>query len=764
MFILRFFIYTVIICCNFIFLHCADLPEFIKDDVYEEISVQSKFIKDIEFIIDPLDVYDTKHYVRIFNLFLSKVGITAGMVIADYELKKINLEEKILNLFFSWGRLETKVSLSLKDTTNPLYKTLVISYKTSDVYRIETININGALSYKPLFLKYVALDVNQRTFCNFFLPSSIFNEEKIKQIPRFLEKFYKDRGFLECSVNLDIIRPHIINDKKGFVNVTIKEGPKYYVNSFNIDVDDVDLYEVMRNTLDGKIVRGDVCCYTYFKKCVSRLSVILKSYGYLKPTIHITYENIGKFDNKDYTNVVIFVRKNIRYRVSKINIYGNNYTQDYTIRRCTTQEEQKWLSYARIKAGKNLIRNHRYGSSVKCSITKSPLNKKGLVDVNYTIKEMEQNLVAVSVAVSSDFKRLQTSHNCIFKNILGTGQGLSFVGNTSPERYNFSINYDNPSFENSKLGFGFNFLYKKELDELGKRYIFDYDGRPTFRSNVFENTVSFDLHSKYYFSKWHQLQAGFGYANHTIKNSYLNIPSGLYVYLKKFGRESYDYSVFIATLFNSMNDSIFPTSGFKHELKFRISFPYKKAFKFYKIDYEFDKFFSIGKRSILHFSGIFGFADIYKIPTSGIYHSFPFFRNYYASNYTDFVRGIPDASIGPYVRDIHKRRFDFGGNMLMRLRTTFFYNFKMLQNYEDTIRTGIFIDIGRITHTRQYFLGSLKLNDFYPKVGLGITIIVKNPLISNCPTQISFSYPLRVTSYADDPQNNWWTLAFGSMY
>ncbi len=707
----------------------------------------------------------TKGYLNdLIKERLKEKNIQRGTYLSTYNSMLYNNLNIIKNIVFNTvfnetgDYVEPLINLFVQQNNN---KIIEISYKKKEPIIIKKIVIKSS-RFSEKNLKSI-LSFSEESLFNkiFFTKSYVFYNDLdiMKCAEDDLKNYLNKNGFLKPVIKVNLENCSLKNYK--IVNINIEEGFQYIIK-------DVKMLFLESNFInnDNKIIRYHDILHKYLttgtvyanwkkEKTAKHLRLLYKTYGYYDMEVFFDDSlllNNCVVNNEDCllvgVSITIKIRLGSQFFVNKIIFSGNEKTQDVVLRSCVCQEEQSILNYAKLLLSKNTILGNKYAANVSIILLKKYYNFKNYVDIILKIKEIERYSAVTRFSFTSDKTSINITTYFLFANFFGMGFHIYSVLNLQDYYNQIILDYSNPLFfsilTKKKSDMGLNiysdisflrsylksFLSKIESLHYASTAVYN---EKSFFFTFFEERKKIDLCLTKLFSKYQVIKFGIGYSLSELFTYFPQIPEHFNNYFLTFGKKNFDLSFIVASLYNSLNDVIFPTKGFKHTFMLEFSFLTTLKNNIFKIEYIFYKFFSLTKNYTCSITGIFNYSDTFSIfPKKKLF--FPFFRNYNSNNLL-LTYGIDFCSYGPsFYNKSCKTNIYIGGNIFFYLKFTFFYNFKSY-NILNNIKPGIFFDMGQFFNTMDYFV--LKKNNYFPKITYGIVFKFKNPFIGGT-TELTF--------------------------
>jgi outer membrane protein insertion porin family len=291
--------------------------------------------------------------------------------------------------------------------------------------------------------------------------SSSLSEKRIEYDKQLLKEFYKSKGFYDAQIEATFV---ILDSNKNFsVTFSINSGERYNFNDFEIKsnnyIKDTDLNEI--KSISSKILKKKI----YSSDVVSKLNKQIVQFIDEKKynNIEVTVEEIKSKDLK--IDILVSLNQGKNLFIDKINIKGNNITQEIAIRDNMIISEGDNLNNSKIKKSIDQIKSKQYFSKVDYKIEDS--EKKNFKDLNIIVKEQPTGNISAGIGYGTSGGMLEASVN--EKNYLGKGINLNLTTRLSTEKISGEFTIINPNFNNSEKEL-FNSLYSDTDDYKNSGY------------------------------------------------------------------------------------------------------------------------------------------------------------------------------------------------------------------------------------------------------------------------------------------------------
>jgi len=330
---------------------------------------------------------------------------------------------------------------------------LIYNIEMGDKAKIRKISFIGDKIFKDRKLRSVIVSEEYK-FWKFISGKKFLNQSLIDLDERLLKNFYLNKGFYNVKINSSFAR--MLNEKEFELIYNIVPNKRFYFNKISLDLpidfDQANFKDLNKlfNKLNGKK-------YSLFviEDILDEIEKIIldEEYKTLKTKVD---ENV--FDNK--IDLTFSVSEGKKYTVERINIYGNNITQENVIRNQLIIDEGDEFNSILASKSINNIKSLNIFKSVDSKIIDNEDNSK---TIDITIEEKATG----EIMAGAGFGTEGTSFSFAIKenNYLGRGIGLVSELSVSEETIKGQFNVNNPNFRNSDKSINVN-LQSLETDRL----------------------------------------------------------------------------------------------------------------------------------------------------------------------------------------------------------------------------------------------------------------------------------------------------------
>lgn len=630
---------------------------------------------------------------------LKEVGLAESRIFDRALLEKA--EQELKRQYLSRGLY----AVTITTTVTPLERNRVgINFAVDEgqVAKIRQINIVGAQAFKEKdLLDLFAL--RTPNWISWYTKNDQYSKQKLSADIETLKSYYQDRGYIEFEV--ESTQVSISTDKQDiYITINVKEGEPYTVSSVKLAGELALPEEELRKLV--KIKPGELFSRGKLTESTKLINEKLGNDGFAFSNVNAAPE-LDK--EKKQVAFTIFVDPGRRVYVRRINVTGNNRTRDEVIRREARQMEGAWYDGEKINRTRSRVDKLGYFDEVNIETPAVP-GTTDQVDVNMNVKEKPTGNVMLGAGFSSA-EKFVLSGSVSQNNIFGSGKHFSVNVNSGKINKTYALSFTDPYHTVDGISRGFD-LYRRDTDPSS-----------TAIANYKTSSVGLGVRYGFPIGEDNAIGVGLSFDSTTVK-TYANSPQRYIDFEKRFG--STNTTLLLNTSWtNDQRDSlIYTTKGSLQRAYGEIGLP-GADMKFYKFNYQHQKFIPLTKDITLLLGGEYGFGDGY----SG--EELPFFRNFYAGGIGS-VRGFKTGTLGPH--DVYPNHKDaLGGNKRLTATAEFLMPIPGI-GLDKSFRFGGFIDTGYAWATGE----KMRLSDL--RYSIGVSVAWSSPF---GPLKFSIAQPLK---------------------
>ncbi len=394
--------------------------------------------------------------------------------------------QRILDMYAAHGRYGARVEpkiIKLRDNRVDV----VFQITEGPITLVSRIIFVGNHAFSESRLREV-VDSREQAWYRFLSSSDEYNAERVNFDRELLRRFYLRNGYVDFAVT-DTSAELAPDRSSFFVTFTLKEGARYRVAKVSVEstlrhVDGKSLQPVVDiragDWYDGDAVERNVQSLT---DAVRRRGIAFVA---VKP-------RISRDPKKHTLDLVFDVADAPRIYVERVDIVGNQRTEDSVIRREMRLADGDAFNEAQLRRSKQVLDDLGYFTSVDISHTPGSAPDRTLVTTN--ISEKATGELTIGGGYSTDIGPLVNA-GLQEKNFLGTGidAGINAIVAQLENQIDLSVN--NP------------YLFGRNI--VGGADLFYIDNNLQYVSEYNERRYGFTLNSGYAYSE--HLRQGLTYS------------------------------------------------------------------------------------------------------------------------------------------------------------------------------------------------------------------------------------------------------------
>ncbi|WP_202845267.1 outer membrane protein assembly factor BamA [Luteimonas saliphila] len=580
-----------------------------------------------------------------------------------------------------------------------------------------------------------------------------YSKEKLSGDLEKLHNYYLDRGYVDFSI--DSTQVSISPDKRDmYIGAGLTEGEIYTVSSVEVTGDTVlpkEDIEALVLTRDGQV----------FSRALLELSsdAITATLG----NIGYAFAQVNTIPEVNRENRTVGIQLQVvpgpRVNVRRLVFKGNTRTSDEVMRREMRQFEGAWYSQAAIDRSKVRLQRLGYFESGSVNVETQPVpGSNDEVDVVFSVTETTSGSFVFGIGYSQ-LAGLTTSVQLSQNNFLGSGNRVSIEAQRNVYLQRYAFSFMNPYFTDEGMSLGYN-LWWREFDNS------------EFNTAQYSSTnAAGQMVIGLPITESDTISALFGIDRNQIFAFRGSSPESIVDYIDAVGNRTFHaWRTELAWARDSRNDYLQPTRGTLQRVSLETTLP-GSTVEYYKLNYEFSKYWHINRALVLNTRFEIGYGDSYgddtyrvfcrglggqplpppgsaapdpsDVPGSGdcadgtVYNKtlvasgLPFFENFYAGGARS-VRGFRDNTLGPRESALNSSYLQPIGGALKTVGSVEMFFPQLIKS--PAARVSAFVDVGNVFRNVDAFESSEL------RASAGVALMWRAPV---GPISISYAYPLR---------------------
>ncbi len=595
---------------------------------------------------------------------LLNIGVTRGQIYNRSLLEKLTLE--LERVYFSQGKYGVKIKTEVTDLDQNRVD-IDITISEGQVALIKHINIVGNEAYDDETL-LDELESGVPSSWALFSSADEYSKPKLNGDLEKIRSYYLDRGYIRFTI--ESTQVSITPDKQDiYITVNVSEGERYKISSSQLTGELV----VNRQTMQSQIFtrQGMYFSRSLMTTSKKRLEDQMGRIGYAFSEVKVTPEID---DVSKEVALTYYAIPGEKVYVRRIDIFGNDSTQDQVFRREMRLMEGSILASDKLERSKTRIQRLPYVETVSIDTVPVP-GSSTQVDLKVIIEEK----LAGSFNIGAGFSQTQ---GLIFnvgltqENLFGTGKRLALNINTDRANTIYSGSYTNPYYTIDGISRTVSLSFR------------DRDASEELINNFQTNSGDLNISYGVPLSEFNTLSLGYGLSHIKITPSTVNPSVDVTLFLAQNDGQTSFNSLTFNTSFShdTRNRTVFASAGSQQTIGMNMTVP-GSDLEYYKISYITNTYIGVTSATTLLLRSNLAYGDGY-----GKTGSLPFFERYFAGGIRT-VRGFESNSLGP--RD-PVSGFAVGGNMRVTGGADYIFPIPFVEKPPSSLRLSLFLDIGNV--------------------------------------------------------------------
>jgi outer membrane protein insertion porin family len=385
---------------------------------------------------------------------------------------KLNNFLKISGYYFS--NIDFKTKYNDNKTVSLIYD-ITLNNKAT----VKKINFSGNKIFKSRLLSNIIV-TEENKFWKFLSRKKYLNENQIELDQRLLENFYLNEGYYKVKISQT--SANIIKDNNFNLTYNINAGKKFYFNDLKLNIPsdyDISNFKFIQLMLD------DMKDKPYSLNKINDLLNEIDKIAITKEYEFINASFSEKIINEDKINIDFVINESQKLYVDRINIQGNDITNETAIRNLLIVDEGDPLNEILNNKSKNNIKasglfsevdykivdtNSEYKKDIEISVTEQPTGEitagagygTSGQTLTFAIKEnnFSGNATKLNTNLTLTSKSVKGGLNIIIPNYNYSNKSLRMNISRVSNDFLSSSGYEN-NVTNFTIGTGFE--YKQDL-------------------------------------------------------------------------------------------------------------------------------------------------------------------------------------------------------------------------------------------------------------------------------------------------------------
>ncbi len=313
---------------------------------------------------------------------------------------------------------------------------LVFDINKGEVTKITKISFTGDKKIRERRLRDVIASEEDK-FWKFISKNTRFNERLVNLDIRLLKNYYKSMGYYD----VDITSNSAELNQKGNVQLmySINAGKRYVIKKIITDVDpvfDKNLFYSL-NKKYSKII-GDYYSPFKIKKLLEEIDDLIA-----KNDLQFVEHNVEEIFENDSITIKFNIYEGAKVLVERINIIGNNITNEDVIRAELLVDEGDPFTKLNLDKSIAKIKSRNIFKTVKTKISEGTSSDLKVIEIKVEEKATGEISAGAGIGTNGGSMAFTIKEN----NWLGEGKNVIFDAEITKESLRGTVNYADPNYD-----------------------------------------------------------------------------------------------------------------------------------------------------------------------------------------------------------------------------------------------------------------------------------------------------------------------------
>ena len=343
--------------------------------------------------------------------------------------------EKIKTLYSTAGYNFAEVKTKIKEIDSDNLD-IVIEIKRNDVTVISSINFVGDKKIKDSRLKSIIAS-EEHKFWKIISNNSKFSENLIQLDIRLLKNYFQSIGYKDVEITSNFVNLN----QSGNIDLTysIEAGQRYRIGKLSTNLDNVfDKKIFFPINKSYKKVSGEYYSPFKIKNLLEEIDEIIE-----KNNLQFVEHNVEEEKSGDYINLKFNIYEGEKFIVDRINVLGNNITDEAVIRGEMKLDEGDPFTDLALQKSIAEIKQRNLFKTVEYKVIEGSENNSKIIDIIVEEKPTGEISAGAGIGTSGGTIAFNIKEN----NWLGEGKNVGLDLEITSESIIGSLNYNNPNYD-----------------------------------------------------------------------------------------------------------------------------------------------------------------------------------------------------------------------------------------------------------------------------------------------------------------------------
>ncbi|MDX8394965.1 MAG: outer membrane protein assembly factor BamA [Mariprofundaceae bacterium] len=367
-----------------------------------------------------------------------KMKLKAGRILSPAALRSD--KNAIRKAYLKKGYYQVNV-LAEQEVQNDGRIKLILNVKEGEVTRIKRIRFIGNKAFSDDELRD-KLASKESSFMSWFSSRDVFDRERFGADGQLLSQYYLEHGYLDMKTESNQLS--LTPDKESFyLTFSLFEGPQYTVEGIEVQGDTVPSKEALMEVVELK--NGEIYSLSALRKTIEAMTRLVGDEGYAFANVTPLFQrNVAA----QKVAITFDIEKGREVYIERIEITGNDKTEDQVLRRELRQFESSRYNATNVERSKERLKRTRLLKDIRVSLPKTSAEDR--VDMKIDVEEDKTGSFSFGLGfsqVESVFATAKVEE----RNFLGKGYTTNLSADMGANTKNYSVNLIDPYFLGSDM-------------------------------------------------------------------------------------------------------------------------------------------------------------------------------------------------------------------------------------------------------------------------------------------------------------------------
>ena len=347
-------------------------------------------------------------------------------------IKDIEIIKKLYSsIGYNFAKAEVKINEIANDKVD-----MLIEINRGERTKISKINFIGNENVSTRRLTDVIASQEDK-FWKIISKNTNLSENLVNLDVRLITNYYKSVGFYDVKVSSNLAKINFSGEAQ--LVYSIDEGKRYTINKISTNVDSVfdkKLFFPLRKSYDDLV--GSYYSPFKVKKLLDELDELIN-----RNSLQFVEHNVQETIEGDTINIILNVFEGEKTLVERINITGNNVTNENVIRGELILDEGDPLTNINLEKSISKIKSRNIFTDVKYEINDGSKDNLKIIDINVEEKPTGEISAGAGIGTNGGSFAFNIREN----NWLGEGKNVAFEIEVDQETLEGTFSFTDPNYD-----------------------------------------------------------------------------------------------------------------------------------------------------------------------------------------------------------------------------------------------------------------------------------------------------------------------------